>query len=392
MRRRPSIWLAAAAVSSAWMALFTVVTWIRQFMVSQAHDDVRLYYVAAQVGLRYGWSRIYDHEALQSVSNAFPEATRMVDEKSFASTPLLAWAFAPLTVLPEPVAYVLWVLISLAALVFAWSIAAPYSGLGKASLLLAAIGLGPVLLTLYFGQPTLVVVGLVAASWWLASRDRPLAAGAVLTLATLFKPQAVVLLPVALLFAGRFRIVAAWAGGCAIGGAVTALSLGSAGLSEWWNVVRVVQRLPLDTMFTLAGPLGDGPLTYAAWCVEGAAALCIAWARRRQLEMVFAAGILGTVATATYFHNSDYSVLVLAAWLALRTSPPLWQRMWLAIGIVPMQLLLTPLGAAPQLAWDAACLAILAVQALPALHAKAVPAEVVVAARGADQAAGRIGL
>src|SRR5207244_6409247 len=112
-----------------------------------AHDDVRLYYVAAEAGLRYGWSTIYDQTVLRSVSSSFPEATRAINEKTFASTPLMAWLFAPLTQFSEPVAYVLWVALSVAALAFVWHITVSYKDLAKLNLLLLEIELGQVLVT-----------------------------------------------------------------------------------------------------------------------------------------------------------------------------------------------------------------------------------------------------
>ena len=405
LRRRDPIWLVAGAVAAGWAALYTVVVWVLQFLTAPVHDDVRLYYVAAEAGIRYGWSTIYDQATLRSVSSSLPEATRFIDVKTtFASTPFMAWVFAPLTVFPEPVAYVLWTLLSLAAIVFAWRIAAPYRGLRKVTLLLLAIGLWPVLLTLYFGQPTLLVIASVAAAWWLSVQDRPLAAGVVLALATFLKPQAVLLLPAALLVSGRFRIVAGWAASCAVIGTATVINLGSTGLIGWWAAVKGIEGLHVHTLFTLAGPLGNGPLTDVLWAIQGLATLFVAWRRRSELEIVFGVGLLGTAATATYLHNSDYCFLILAAWFVLRTSPPIWHRVWLLLGVVPMQLLLTSLIAVPQLIYDAAWLALLvfssfalghkpsAVEALPTLHAKAVTPEVVMTARRTDEATRGIGL
>src|SRR4029077_14172533 len=117
-----------------------------------------------------------------------------------------------------------------------------------------------------------------------------------------------------------------WAGACAVLGIVTILSLGASGLTGWWHAVRMIQDLAVNREYTLVHLIGAGPLTYLLWAAQGGVAMFIAWRRRGQLEIVFAAGILGTVTTATYFHQADYSVLLLAAWLALRTSPPLWQR------------------------------------------------------------------
>jgi hypothetical protein len=394
-RRRPSLWLAASVVASGWAALYSLVVWILQFTVAPVHDDVRQYYVAAEAGLRYGWSSIYDQAILRELSSSFPQATRFInDQTTFASTPFVAWVFAPLTVFPEPVAYVLWVLVSLAALVFACWITVPYTGLARVALVLLAIGLWPVLLTLYFGQPTLVVIALVAGAWRLAQHDRPLSSGAVLAIATALKPQVVILLPVALLVSARYRVVGAWALGCALLGAIAFAGLGASGLAAWWHAVRGIQDMSINTTFTLAQPLGKGLLTYFLWGLQGVVALAVAFRRRREIEVVFAAGILGTIATATYLHNSDYCMLLVPAWLVLRTSPPLWHRWWLLTGVVPMQLLLTGLLAGPQLVWDAAWLVILSVtsfatrsstvESLPALHAKAVPAEVVMSARRTD--------
>src|SRR5207247_6498298 len=58
------------------------------------------------------------------------------------------------------------------------------------------------------------LIALVAAAWWLCGHDRPATAGVVLAVATFLKPQALLLLPVALMFSGRIRAVAGWAAGC----------------------------------------------------------------------------------------------------------------------------------------------------------------------------------
>ena len=100
-----------------------------------------------------------------------------------------------------------------------------------------------------------------------------------------------------------------------------------------------------------------------------AAALAVAWWRRTETEIVLAAGIVGTTALAFHFHELDYSILVLAAWLFLRSSPPLWQRLFLLLGIGTMQVLTygpqttQPVWDvathAPQLIWDAVWIVIL---------------------------------
>jgi len=360
---RPPLWLAAGAVASGWAAVYSIGRWIAYFVQHPIHEDVRLIYVAAEAGRRYGWSTIYDEGTLRTLSSSFPADDRTIDSVlTYLHPPLLAWIFAPLTVFPEPVAYLLWTAISVAALVFAWHLAAPYRGVAKLTLLLVAIGLWPVMQAFYYGQPTFLVIALVAVAWWLIRREQMLAAGIALALATALKPQVVFMLPICLLVAGRFKAVVGWAGACAVLAAVSAVALGPAGLASYWEALRLGQADVGHTFFTVAYLFGLhlGPATYAVLAVQGIACLYVAWSRREDLDIVFAAGLLGTLMVSIHLHQPDYSNLVLAAWLVLRGTPSLAHRLWFGVGIVTMQVL--TLGQpVPQLLWDAGWLTILGV-------------------------------
>jgi len=74
--------------------------------------------------------------------------------------------------------------------------------------------------------------------------------------------------------------------------------------------------------------------------------------------VVFALGLLGSLVFAFHLHQYDYAALILAAWLVLRTDPPLWHRFWLLVGLAAMQAISlgNPL---PQLLWDLGWLVIL---------------------------------
>jgi len=115
--RRPPLWLAAAAVAGGWAALYSIGRWLLLFALGPVHEDVLMYYAAAQVGIRHGWSAIYNQALFGSVSPAAAEIVEL--HRPFASPPLLAWLFAPLTVFPEPVAFAVWTALSLVALVLA---------------------------------------------------------------------------------------------------------------------------------------------------------------------------------------------------------------------------------------------------------------------------------
>ena len=356
---RPPLWLASAAVAAGWVAIYDIVVWFVLFIRQPVHPDFRIFYVAAEAGLRYGWSSSYDVSILRYLSASFPAGqTSITSALPFIHPPLLAWVVAPLTSLPLPAAYAVWSGVLLFALVWAWFIAAPYTGLRKLALLLLALAIWPVLDSFYFGQPSTLLIALVAAAWWLCVNDRPLAAGAALALATGLKPHTVFLVPLALAASGRYRPFLAWAAGCTLLGAAFALTLGASGLINWWQALVYGQTDTGQALYTVAYLFGSGPPAYALEAIQGAAALLLARRRRADLNVVFALGIVGSLAFAFHLHQYDYIELILAAWLVLRTAPPLWHRLWLLVGVASLQAL--EIGQPiPQLIWDAGWLVIL---------------------------------
>jgi hypothetical protein len=356
---RPPLWLACAAVVAAWGAIYDVVVWFIQFARQPVHPDFRIFYVAAEAGLHRGWPSMYDVSTLRSLSASFPPGQTYINSAlPFIHPPLLAWLIAPLTLLPVAAAYAVWCAILLAALVWAWYIAAPYSGVRKLALLLMALAVWPVLDAFYYGQPSTLQLGLVATAWWLCVKERPLAAGAALAFATGLKPHTVILLPLALAASGRYRPFVSWAAVCALLAAAFAITLGPAGLNNWWQALVYGQTDPGQAQYTLAYLFGSGPVSYALEALQGAAALVIARRRRDDLNVVFAAGIVGSLAFAFHLHQYDYIELILAAWLFLRSAPPLWHRFWMLAAVAT--LLALDLGQpVPQLAWDLGWLVIL---------------------------------
>lgn len=343
------------------MAAFGLAGWVVLYVKNPTHKDFRIFYVAAEAGLRYGWPAIYDISTLRALSSSFPAGQTFIDSQAtYTNPPLLAWIIAPFTLLPLPVAYAMWTVLALVLLLWAWHVTAPWRGLAKVALLLAALAMWPVIDSLYYGQPSILIVALVAATWWLASRERPIAAGAVLAVATALKPQVVFLVPFALLAAGRSRTFVAWAAGSALLAVLFLLALGQLGLARWWQTLAYVQSDPHHSYFTFAYALGAGPITYVVEGVLAVAALVVARLRGHQLEMVVATGMIGSLAASFHLHESDFAGLVLAGWLILRTPASRWQQGWLVASIVGMQAisLAQPL---PQLVLDAGWLIAMAI-------------------------------
>jgi hypothetical protein len=346
-------------MAAFWGAVYSVGRWTVEYVTRPIHDDVRYDYVAAEAGLRYGWSKIYNLDILRQLSAGFPADQNTIHPGgTFINPPLLAWLWTPLVIFPEPVAYLIWTVLGVGALVWAWHLAAPFRGLGKLAMLFAGLALWPVMEAFYFGQPTAFVLALVATSWWLMRRDRMVWAGVALAFATTLKPQVVIMIPVCLLAAGRVRPMIAYAASGAVIAAVSALSLGRSGLGEFWQTLQWIQTDAGHRYFTVAYIFGAGPLLYAVLALSAVACVFVAWRRRDDLDVVFATGLLGSLMVSFHLHQPDYSNLLLAAWLVLRGAPSVAHKAWLAVGFVTMQLLTINVPA-PQMIWDGVWLVVL---------------------------------
>ena len=374
---RPPLWLAAAAVASFWAAVFGSIRLIRIFVEDPYANDFRVFYAAARVGLSSGWSHIYDGGLLRAASASFPSADSNIDSAHFyVNPPLLAWIIAPLTAVPEPVAFALWTGLGLAAFVAAWAIACPFNGLPRITLLLLGLALWSVNESLRFGQSTLLLIALVAIGWQQTRRGRPVPAGALLAIAVMLKPQDVILVPIALLVSGRipvFLSFVGWAAALAIGAVA---SVGSAGINQYLGATAMVQADPMHYYDTAAYVFGIGPAAYVAEFAFGALAMAVAYLRRTELEVVFALGILGSVMASPHMHELDYSVDLLAAWLVLRTGPPIAHRLWLLAGVPACQFTALAIGnPLPELLWQVGWLGILGREAIAGKRPALVPAE-----------------
>jgi hypothetical protein len=374
---RPPLWLAAAAVACFWAAVFGLVRLIRIFVEDPYANDFRVFYAAAKVGLGAGWSHIYDGGLLRAASASFPSADSNIDSAHFyVNPPLLAWIIAPLTAVPEPVAFEVWTALGLAAFVAAWAIACPFNRLPRITLLLLGLALWSVNESLRFGQPTLLLVALVAIAWQQTRQGRPVPAGALLAIAVMLKPQDVILVPIALLVSGRVPVFLSFVGWAAALSIAALASVGSAGINQYLGATAMVQADPMHYYDTAAYVFGIGPAAYVAEFALGALAMVVAYLRRTELEVVFALGILGSVMASPHMHELDYSVDLLAAWLVLRTGPPIAHRLWLLAGVPACQFTALAIGnPLPELLWQVGWLGILGREAIAGKRAALAPVE-----------------
>ena len=298
------------------------------------NNDLITAYIAAGIGRAHGWSHIYslalEHDMFVQLR---PHAV-FQDGAWYATPPVYAWLVLPLTLLSPAAAVYVWLALLGVALTAAWWIAAPEGGRTRWLWLLGALAWYPVLYSLEFVQPALLVLLIAAASWKLADLRKPYLAGAVLGLSVI-KPQLVLLIPLVLLAAGRWRVVLPWA---LIGAALALLSLislGADGLGDYRITLAHESQVANNRYFTLAYLLGPGLLSYAVPALAVLVTMAGAYLNRREsYGRLFALGIVASTLTPTYWHLQDFTILALAGWLFWREQPPAWQRAWLLVVVI----------------------------------------------------------
>jgi hypothetical protein len=315
-------------------------TYISQFAV---RNDFRLAYAAANVGIKSGYSHLYDlgaqKLAIESLGPGF-------NPQPFISPPPLAWLATPLLVLPFGAALIVWTLLLLAALGLTWYLLAPGHGMGRAAHLVLLLGVFPVAFGVMVGQPGAWVAAAVATAWWLMRHERPVWAGVALSLIVL-KPQLALLVPLCLLVSGHARTFGAWLVATLVIGLIALALLGPDGVARYRDVLAQTQTPEWDITrrYSISGPLGLGPVLTLTQIVVVAVTLLAAWRRRGSgPELPMAAGIVGSLLATPYLGFQDFLMLIVAGWLVIRGGATTWQVGLLVIGYALLQLSLVVLA------------------------------------------------
>ncbi len=290
--------------------------------------DFHTYEAAARVGLRVGWSHLYDQGlvALEQKRLVFDQATQ-----PFISTPPVAWLAAALAPWPYLSAYYVWAAVTFSAFALALAWSAPSHGLVRWIAIVAALAPWWVLHAVHLGQVVPLVAAAVVVAWRLLREERNVAAGAVLAL-VLLKPNTAAIVPLALLAAGRYRTFAAWSVAGAVLAAVALLTMGGGGVSAYLS--QLAGPLPGGaSSLTLEGALGvGGTVALVLRVLLVGTALVAAFRLRSSPGVVIAVGIMASLLVAPYLHASDLCLLSAAAWIAWEERPvPAW-RVPLAVG------------------------------------------------------------
>jgi len=324
----------------AWDLFIAAGTYISEYAV---RNDFRLAYGAATVGVRNGYSHLYDLAAQKSAIEGLGTG---FNPQPFISPPPLAWLVTPLLLLPFSVAIVIWTVLLLAALCWSWYLLAPPGRLVRATHLALLLGVFPVAFGVMVGQPGALVAAAVATSWWLVRRNRQVLAGITLSLIVI-KPQMAFVVPICLLVSCSRRAFGAWFGASIVIGLVALALLGVDGVERYREVIAQTQLPAWDITrrYSISGPLGLGPLLNVVQVLVVAVALVTAWRHRRGgPEIPMAAGIVGSLLATPYLGFQDFLMLIVAGWLVLRAGANAWQVVLLVAGYVLLEFVIVVLA------------------------------------------------
>lgn len=361
LRRIRSLLPSLVLVANVCAAAFAATNWITSYLSYHGDSDLKIYYLAAQIGLTHGWPHLYDlglqATGWQLLGDGFSQLPQ--PDRSFLSPPFVAWLAVPFTLLPVPAAYLAWSVLIVGSLVLAGLLLAPGRPVWRWSHVLASLWLAPVLLGLMLGQATFLVLAGVSGCCWFLNRGRPVAAG--LSLAFIcFKPNIAFLFPLMLLLLGERRVVWTWLVASAGLALAAWLVVGADGLGTYLHELQLYGGRPFNTSFTLARLTGPGLATSLLQGGLAGLALIAGWRQRqRGRELPLAAALAGSLLASPYLHPYDFAMLLAPVWLVLRGSPPAWLA-WGMLLAVPAAEVVFAYGSLPLLVFAAALVAAIA--------------------------------
>lgn len=218
------------AVGALLMAagLYSLALLIPQFAPGGYRPDFSVFWAAVQA-LAAGGGQLYDAQALTTAQEVLVGRTEGL--RPFAYPPSALLLFLPFGALPYVTALCIWILISLLAFG-----AAARAVVGVRATALALIS-PPLVLAAATGQTSLLV-GAAATSGLFWLDRRPWLAGALLGAAAMIKPQALILLPVALIAGRYWRSLAAAAATALLMFLLTLLLWGPALWRDWLHALQ----------------------------------------------------------------------------------------------------------------------------------------------------------
>jgi hypothetical protein len=226
------------AVAFLAIALWTVVGSL--LVPGAQRTDFLNLYTGASLALHGNFRHLYDYQVQSEVSRSLmPDVTAVFP---FVRPPFYALAISPIALLPFRDAFAAWLVLQTLVLLAVWYWA--WRTFGPDSLVWTSLFL-PTTLGIASGQDCVVMLGIFCGVWEAFRRKLDTVAGVLLAL-TLFKFHLFLLIPIALVAARKWRVLATYSAG---GLALATLSLF---LSGWQGARSYAALLLRQDLATLA--------------------------------------------------------------------------------------------------------------------------------------------
>ena len=239
----------------------------------------------------------------------------------YANLPLAAWLLRPVATLPLWTGMAVFLLASAAAMLAAGRLLEtllPRSmpGTWRTLLMVMSVASLPGAMTLVLGQWGGFTLLAAVGALWALQKDRPLAAGLLLSV-LLVKPQLVWLLLPLLVIGSRWRIAAGFAVGAAVWLLSGLLLIGPGQLAQMVSLVRARQSgesLYTAGLAALVGQFGGSGGVFVAAVVLTVAVLAVAWWYRGTLRdatpaVAVSLGICASVLCSPHVFSDDLLVM-----------------------------------------------------------------------------------
>jgi hypothetical protein len=198
------------------------------------------FYTSGKILNQYGSHRLYDFQLQDDLGREFLPVNFSIP---FVTPPYVAILFSPLAYLPLWLAFLLWIIISIALYLGAITLTLRLEPLPRAMTFLVCLGFPPFLMLVLAGGQISAIGCFIFASWiYLMRKQRKLLAGAVLGF-LLYKPTLAVFLVPTLLFGRQFRTLIGFAAVSALLIALAVWMLGPAGMMRYVAILREFSSL-----------------------------------------------------------------------------------------------------------------------------------------------------
>ena len=324
--------IAAVALSVFWIGLGSLLV-----EGARVRDFLNLY-TGASIARDGDFSQLYDPTTqLQRERELVPATSELYP---FVRPHFYAAFLTPLSLIPFSTAFWVWLVLHSLLLIGCWTWASQH--FGPDAIIFGSLYL-PTAVGIAHGQDSVFLLVIAIAAYVAAHRGKDLTAGALLAIG-LMKFHLLFLVPVAMVFRGKWRFFQGFCAVAAIEVAFSALVAGWSGMRQYVDLllakdIRGLSPSPelMINVHSIPQNFGlDQPLV-SGISVALVIGLVVVGVRGAPLWRWLSVALVGSLLVPPHVYGYDASILLLPMWLAMFSSKKLWTRlMALALGAPPV--------------------------------------------------------